>query len=152
MRLNYHIIFQYLNLLSPRLRQFHRRKMPLLSSPVPLQLHLKALLEDLDPSAVIIKMIAMLFAETLMGQRGRFIFKSRQRSAIFSQRAIINRTEDRKSVFKDNRERSGASLYILQQTEQDPTFRLPLEGSCQIPSSQISSSTRISWAGTGIMV
>lgn len=71
MRLNYHIIFQHLNLLSPRLRQFHRRKMPFLNSPVPLQLHLKALLEDLGPSAVVIEMIAMLFVDTVMGQRGR---------------------------------------------------------------------------------
>lgn len=71
MRLNYHIIFQHLNLLSPRLRQFHRRKMPFLNSPVPLQLHLKALLEDLGPGAVVIEMIAMLFVDTVMGERGR---------------------------------------------------------------------------------
>lgn len=71
MRLNYHIIFHHLNLLSPRLRQFHRRKMPFLNAPVPLQLHLKALLEDLCPGAVVIEMIAMLFVDTVMGQRGR---------------------------------------------------------------------------------
>lgn len=70
-RLNYHIIFQHLNSLSPRLRQFHRRKMPFLRSPVPLQLLLKALLEDLDPSAAVIEMIGMLFFDTVMGQRGR---------------------------------------------------------------------------------
>lgn len=52
--------------------------MPSLNSPVLLQLQLKALLEDLDPGAFIIEMIAMLFVETLMGQRGRLIFKSRQ--------------------------------------------------------------------------
>lgn len=45
--------------------------MPSLSSSVPLQLHLKAPLEDLDPSAVIIEMIAMLFVDRVMGQRGR---------------------------------------------------------------------------------
>ena len=71
MRLNYHIIFQHLNLLFPRLRQFHRRKMPFLNSPMPLQLHLKAPLEDLAPSAVIIEMIVMLFFDTVIGQRGR---------------------------------------------------------------------------------
>lgn len=71
MRLNYHIIFQHLNLLSPRLRQFHRRKMPFLNSPRPFQLHLKALLKDVGPSAVIIEMIAMLVVDTVMGQRGR---------------------------------------------------------------------------------
>lgn len=93
MRLNYHIIFQHLNLLSPRLRQFHRRKMPSsLDSPVPLQLHLKALLEDLGPRAVVIEMIATLFVDTVMGQkRQRLIFKSRQGSAIFFLRAIMKR-------------------------------------------------------------
>ncbi len=45
--------------------------MPFLNLPVPLQLHLKALLEDLGPSAVVIEMIAMLFVDTVMGQRGR---------------------------------------------------------------------------------
>lgn len=45
--------------------------MPSLSSSVPLQLHLKAPLEDLDPRAVIIEMIAMLFVDRVMGQRGR---------------------------------------------------------------------------------
>lgn len=45
--------------------------MPFLNSTVPLQLHLKALLEDLAPSAVIIEMIVMLFGDTVIGQRGR---------------------------------------------------------------------------------
>lgn len=45
--------------------------MPFLNSPVPLQLHLKALLEDLGPSAVVIEMIAMLFVDTVIGERGR---------------------------------------------------------------------------------
>lgn len=71
MQLNYHIIFQHLHLLSPRLRQFHRRKMPFLNSLVPLKLHLKALLEDLGPSAVVIEMIAMLFVDTVIGERDR---------------------------------------------------------------------------------
>lgn len=38
-------------------------------SPKPLQLHLKALLEDCDPSTVVIEMIAVLFFDTIMGQR-----------------------------------------------------------------------------------
>lgn len=38
-------------------------------SPKPLQLHLKALLEEPDPSTVVIEMIAMLFFDTIMGQR-----------------------------------------------------------------------------------
>jgi len=45
--------------------------MPFLNLPVPLELHLKALLEDLGPSAVVIEMIAMLFVDTVMGQRGK---------------------------------------------------------------------------------
>lgn len=45
--------------------------MPFLNLPVPLQLHLKALLEDLDLSVVVIEMIAALFTDTIMGQRGR---------------------------------------------------------------------------------
>lgn len=73
MWLNYHIIFQHLNLLSPRLRQFRRRKMPFLGSPVPFQLLLEALLEDLDPCAVIIEMIAMLFFDTVAGQSGNYL-------------------------------------------------------------------------------
>ncbi len=36
---------------------------------MPLQLHLKALLEDLGPGAVVIEMIAMLFVDTVMGER-----------------------------------------------------------------------------------
>lgn len=43
-------------------------KMPFYS-PKPLQLHLKALLEERDPSTVVIEMIAMLFFDTIMGQR-----------------------------------------------------------------------------------
>lgn len=73
MWLNYHIIFQHLNLLSPRLRQFRRRKMPFLGSPMPFQLLLKAPLDDLDPGAVIIEMIAMLFFDIVTGQRGNYL-------------------------------------------------------------------------------
>lgn len=76
MQLNYHIISQHLNLLSPRLRQFHRRKTPSLNLLVPLQLHLKALLQDLSPSTVVIEMIAMLFVDTVMGKRGRDTFSN----------------------------------------------------------------------------
>lgn len=45
--------------------------MPVLYSPVPLQLHLKALLEDVSPSAFVIEMIAMLFLDTVMEERRR---------------------------------------------------------------------------------
>lgn len=38
---------------------------------MPLQLHLKALLEGIGPGAVVIEMITMLFVDTVMGQRGR---------------------------------------------------------------------------------
>lgn len=72
MWLNYHIIFQHLNLLSPTLRQFSLVKKCLSSnSRVPLQLHLKAPLEDLNPRAVVIEMTAMLFVDAVMGQSGR---------------------------------------------------------------------------------
>lgn len=103
MRLNYHIIFQHLNLLSPRLRQFHRRKMPSLNSPVPLQLHLKALLEDLGPSAVIIEMIAMLFVDTVMGERCTEL-SSNPDKGMQSFPKSNNKTgwEDSSSVFNDN--------------------------------------------------
>lgn len=37
---------------------------------MPLQLHLKALLEDLNPSTVIIEMIAMFSVDTVTGQSG----------------------------------------------------------------------------------
>lgn len=54
-----HHFFRHLNLLSPRLGQFRRRKMPFSSLGLwALQLHLKALLQEVSPRAFIIERIA----------------------------------------------------------------------------------------------
>lgn len=153
MRLNYHIIFQRLNLLSPRLRQFHRRKMPFLNFPVPLELHLKALLEDLGPSAVVIEMIAMLFFDTVMGRGGKD--------------SSLNPGKGVQSFPKSNYEQNGddslkyvqwigaflyhcCSVYIYTQHKiKGSDFHYMR--SCQITSTQISSAMTITWAGIGIM-
>lgn len=131
MRLNYHIIFQHLNLLSPRLRQFHRRKMPFLNSPVPLQLHLKALLEAIGPGAVVIEMITMLFVDTVMGQRGRDSSSNPDKGVQSFPKSNYeqNGTTD-KSVFNDHYIELGhfctAVLYIQHQTEQDPILKISI--------------------------
>lgn len=44
--------------------------MPSLCLPVPLQLHLKAPLEDVGLSALVIEMIATLFLDKAMEERG----------------------------------------------------------------------------------
>lgn len=44
--------------------------MPSLGSPVPLQLHLKAPLEDVGLSALVIEMIATLFLDKVVEERG----------------------------------------------------------------------------------
>lgn len=157
MQLNYHIIFQHLHLLSPRLRQFHRRKMPSLNSPVPLQLHLKALLEDLGPSAVVIEMIAMLFVDTVIGERGRDSSSNPDKGVQSFPESNYEKNRKTVKVWSMTiRGRIGGCfvplLHCISATrEQDPTLRFPLEGSCQISSTQISSSMKITWAGTGIM-
>lgn len=147
MRLNYHIIFQHLNLLSPRLKQFHRRKMPSLSSSVPLQLHLKAPLEDLDPSAVIIEMIAMLFVDRVMGQRGRGSSSNPDKGAQSFPKSNYEENAKTEKVcsitIRENCLCSATVLCVLHQTERDPGRGLPLEGSCRIPSTHVSASMRI---------
>lgn len=156
MRVNYHIIFQHLNLLSPRLRQFHRRKMPFLYSLVPLQLHLKALLEDIGPSAFVIEMIAMLFLDTVMEERRRDSSSNSDKGAQ-SKSNYDQKWEDYEKLqcvpttIRENWGISVSLLNIQHQREQNPTLTLPLEGSCQMPWTQISPSMKITWAGTSIM-
>lgn len=59
--------------------------MPFCFSAVSLQLHLKALLEVIGPSAFVNEMTAVLFLETVMEQSGSLVFKLRHESAIQDQ-------------------------------------------------------------------
>lgn len=76
--------------------------MPFLSLPVLLQLLLKALLEDLNPSAVIIEMIAMLFFDIVMGQRGRESPSNRDKGEQFFPVTNYEQRGKTGSVFNDN--------------------------------------------------
>lgn len=122
MRLNYHRIL--LTLLSARLRQYHRRKMPFLNSPMPLQLHLRALLGDLGPSAVVIEMMAKLFVDTVMGQRGRDSSSNPDKGV---QSFLKSNYEQNERTAKVCSVTISVPLLYFESTEQDPTLRHPLE-------------------------
>lgn len=76
--------------------------MPFLNSPVPLQLHLKALLEDLGPSTVVIEMIAMLFVDTVMGERGRDSSSNPNKGVQSFPKSNYEQNGNTASVFNDN--------------------------------------------------
>lgn len=124
------------------------------NSLMPLQLHLKALLEDLYSSAVIIEMIAMVFVDTVMAQSGQDSSSNPDKGECnLFLTAIMTRTGRQQKCVQWQLKRTGASLYrycIFCMRQEDSTLTIPLKGSCQLLSPQISSSVKITRAGTGI--
>lgn len=67
-----------------------------------LQLHLKALLEDLYGSAVIIEMIATVCVDTVMGQSGRNSSSNPGKGVQSFPKSNYGQNERTTSVFSDN--------------------------------------------------
>lgn len=67
---------------------------------MPLQLQLKALLENCDPSAVVIEMIAMLFFDTIIGQRAKKSSSNTDKESNLFLIAIMNRPERRQKCIQ----------------------------------------------------